>query len=113
MPVSETSDLVLYYAPRSRAATALRFMEELDRPYRIQLIDLEKGDHKRPEFMALNPMGKIPLVVDGAVPVAETGAIFAYLADKYAPGRLAPRAADARAGRSSSGSRSRCSSSIR
>ena len=91
MPLSDTDDLVLFYAPRSRAGTALRFMEELDRPYRLEVIDLEKGDQKRPEFLKRNPMGKVPLVLDGDVAVAETGAIFVYLADKYAPGRLAPR----------------------
>ena len=91
MPIAEDADLVLYYAPQSRAATALRLMEELERPYRLEVIDLTRGDQKKPEFMARNPMGKVPLVLDGSVAVAETGAIFAYLADKYAPGRLAPR----------------------
>ena len=91
MPLSDGADLVLFYAPRSRAATALRFMEELERPYRLEVIDLSEGDQKKPEFLARNPMGKVPLVLDGDVPIAETGAIFAYLADKYAPGRLAPR----------------------
>jgi glutathione S-transferase len=92
MPLSETADLVLFYAPQSRAATALRFMEELDRPYRLEMVDLNKGDQKKPEFLKRNPMGKVPTVLDGGVAVAETGAIFAYLADKYAPGRLAPGA---------------------
>jgi glutathione S-transferase len=91
MPLSESADLVLYYAPQSRAVTALRMMEELERPYRLEVIDLSKGDQKKPEFLKRNPMGKVPLVLDGDVAVAETGAIFAYLADKYAPGRLAPR----------------------
>ncbi len=91
MPISDSADLVLFYAPRSRAATALRFMEELERPYRIEVIDLHRGDQKKPEFRRHNPMGKVPLVLDGEVAIAETGAIFTYLADKYAPGRLAPR----------------------
>mgnify|MGYP000657412910 CR=1 FL=1 len=91
MPLTDNADLVLFYAPRSRAATALRLMEELERPYRLELIDLQKGDQKKPEFLKRNPMGKVPLVLDGDVAIAETGAIFAYLADKYAPGRLAPR----------------------
>jgi glutathione S-transferase len=91
MPVSDTADLTLFYAPRSRAVTALRFMEELERPYRLEVISLDRGDQKKPEFLRRNPMGKVPLVLDGDVAVAETGAIFAYLADKYAPGRLAPR----------------------
>ncbi|MDQ3559240.1 MAG: glutathione S-transferase family protein [Pseudomonadota bacterium] len=91
MPISESADLTLFYAPQSRAATALRFMEELDQPYRLEVIDLNKGDQKKPEFLRRNPMGKVPLALDGDVAVAETGAIFSYLADKYAPGRLAPR----------------------
>jgi glutathione S-transferase len=91
MPLSDTADLVLFYAAPSRASTALCFLEELDEPYRLNVIDLNKGDQKKPEFLKLNPMGKVPLVLDGDVAVAETGAIFTYLADKYAPGRLAPR----------------------
>ena len=91
MPLSQTADLTLFYAPRSRAVTALRFLEELDRPYRVEMVDLNRGDQKQPEFLRRNPMGKVPLVLDGEVAVAETGAIFTYLADKYAPGRLAPR----------------------
>jgi glutathione S-transferase len=90
MPLTDTAQLTLLYAPRSRAATALRFMEELQQPYRIELVDLHRGDQKKPEFLSRNPMGKVPVVLDGDVAVAETGAIFTYLADKYAPGRLAP-----------------------
>jgi len=91
MPLSDTAPLTLFYAPRTRAGTALIFMEELDAPYRLEVLDIQKGEHKRPEFLKRNPMGKVPTVVDGDVPVAESGAIFTYLADKYAPGRLAPR----------------------
>ena len=91
MPLSESADLTLFYAPRSRTATALRLMEELEQPYRIEVIDLNRGDQKKPEFLRHNPMGKVPLVLDGEIAVAETGAIFTYLADKYAAGRLAPR----------------------
>jgi glutathione S-transferase len=94
MPISDSANLTLFYAPRSRAATALRFMEELDLPYRLEVIDLHKGDQKKPEFLKRNPMGKVPLVLDGDVEIAETGAIFTYLADKYAPGRLAPNPDD-------------------
>ena len=91
MPISQSADLTLFYAPQSRAITALYFMEELERPYRLEVIDLKKGDQKKPDYLKLNPMGKVPLVLDGEVPIAETGAIFMYLADKYAAGRLAPR----------------------
>ena len=95
MPMSDEADLTLFYAPQSRAITALYFMEELERPYRLEVISLKSGQHKTPEFLKRNPMGKVPLVLDGDIPVAETGAIFAYLADKYAAGRLAPRPSEA------------------
>jgi glutathione S-transferase len=91
MPLSDTADLVLFYAPRSRAAIALWLLEELGEPYRLEVLDLTKGEHKRPEFLEHNRMGKVPVVLDRGVPISETGAIFAHLADTYAPGRLAPR----------------------
>jgi glutathione S-transferase len=90
MPVSENADIVLYHAPRSRAFRMLWFFEELGRPYKIEEIDLNKGDHKKPAFLALNPMGKVPVVIDQGIPIAETGAMMVHLADKYAPGEMAP-----------------------
>ena len=91
MPVSDQADLVLFHAVRSRSFRALWFLEELGEPYRIEHVDLHKGEQKSARFLRRNPMGKVPVVLDGDVTVAESGAIFAYLADKYAPGRLAPR----------------------
>jgi glutathione S-transferase len=96
MPQSKNADIVLYYAPRSRAFRALWFLEELGRPYRIAPVDFEKGEHKRPEFLKLNPMGKLPTVVDEGTPIAESGAILMHLADKYSAGTLAPRPDDAK-----------------
>ena len=90
MPVVENADITLYYAPRSRAFRMLWFLEELGRPYRLEHLNLEKGDHKRPEFLKINPMGKVPTLVDQGLPIAETGAILGHLADKYSPGELAP-----------------------
>lgn len=90
MPVVENADITLYYAPRSRAFRMLWFLEELGRPYRLEMLELEKGDHKRPEFLKVNPMGKVPTLFDQGTPIAETGAILSHLADKYSPGELAP-----------------------
>jgi glutathione S-transferase len=94
MPVAQNADIVLYHAPRSRAFRVLWFLEELGRPYRLEMLDLNKGDHKRPEYLKINPMGKVPSVIDQGIPISETGAIMEHLADKYAPGELAPRPAD-------------------
>lgn len=96
MPQAENADLVLYHAARSRSFRVLWFLEELGEPYRIQIIDLEKGDHKRPDFLKLNPMGKVPVVVDHGTPIAESGAILLHLSDKYSSGNLAPSADDPR-----------------
>lgn len=70
-------------------------LEELGVEYRLIKVDLSKGEQKRPEFLALNPNGRIPVLVDldgpGAEPLnlAESGAILLYLAQKY--GALLPQ----------------------
>jgi glutathione S-transferase len=65
-------------------------LHELGEPFEIVPIDLKAGDHKSPEFLKLNPMGKIPVLRDGDVIVTEAPAILVYLADKYPKARLAP-----------------------
>ena len=55
-----------------------------------------KGEQKAPELVALNPMGKLPVLTDGDVVVTENAAISLYLADRYAAGRLAPALDDPR-----------------
>ena len=90
MLLAEKADITLYYAPRSRAFRTLWFMEELGRPYRLEFLSLDAGDHKRPEFLKLNPMGKVPALIDQGMVISETGAILGHLADKYSPGELAP-----------------------
>jgi glutathione S-transferase len=55
----------LYYNPRSRAAIAKWMLDECDADYEIVYIDLEKGEQKAPEFLEINPAGKLPALVDG------------------------------------------------
>jgi glutathione S-transferase len=90
MPLTNDADITLFYAPRSRAVMALWLLEEMDRPYRIELLSLDKGEQKSPAVLKHNPMGKVPVILDGDVAVSETGAIITYLLDKYSPGVLAP-----------------------
>jgi glutathione S-transferase len=80
----------LHFAPRTRAFTALWLLEELGVAYELDSFDLNSGRHKQPDFLALNPMGKVPLVVCDGIPVAETGAIAIYLADRFPAASLAP-----------------------
>ncbi|MDQ3037024.1 MAG: glutathione S-transferase family protein [Myxococcota bacterium] len=84
------TEIVLYHHPFSRAAGVVWMLEELGRPYRLEHVELTKGEQKSERLRALNPMGKIPILVDGETIVTETAAIGIYLADRYAPGRLAP-----------------------
>ena len=90
MPLADVADITLFHAPRSRSYMALWLLEEMGRPYRIELLSLEKGEQKSPAVLKHNPMGKVPVILDGDVAVSETGAIITYLLDKYSPGELAP-----------------------
>ena len=90
--------LTLHYHPYSRAAGTLWALEEAGVPYQLQVVDILKGAQKQPGLLALNPMGKLPTLVDGDVVVTEAAAIALYLADRYAAGRLAPPLDDPRRG---------------
>jgi glutathione S-transferase len=82
--------ITLYHHPFSRAATVLWMLEEVGVEHELRYVDLLAGAQKAPDFLALNPMGKLPVLTDGDAVVTEVAAIGLYLADRYAPGRLAP-----------------------
>ena len=82
--------ICLYYHPYSRASGTLWALEEVGVPYELKVIDIMKGEQKSPNLLSKNPMGKLPTLTDGDVVVSEASAIALYLADRYAPGRLAP-----------------------
>jgi len=86
--------IVLYHHPWSRAAAVVWMLEEVGCDYALRFVDIDAGDQKSPEFLDLNPMGKIPVLVDGHTVVTEGAAIGLYLADRYAYGRLAPAVDD-------------------
>lgn len=90
--------ITLYHHPFSRAAGVVWALEEVGQPYELKFIDLMKGAHKAPEFLTLNPMGKLPALTDGDAVITEAAAIDLYLADRYALGRLAPAVDDPRRG---------------
>ena len=83
--------VALYHHPFSRAAGALWMLEEIGLDYALRFVDILAGQQETPEILAFNPMGKLPILTDGDVVVTESCAIGLYLADRYAPGRLAPR----------------------
>jgi glutathione S-transferase len=84
----------LYWAPRTRSFSTLWLMEETGQPYERVLTDLSKGEHKSPEYLAINPMGKVPALRDGEATLAEAAAICAYVAERYPQAKLAPPLGD-------------------
>lgn len=87
-------EVVFYHNPKSRAQMAHWMLEESGAPYRTVVLDFSKGEHKSPEFLAINPMGKLPTIVHRSVVVTETAAIIAYLADAFPERGLAPALSD-------------------
>jgi glutathione S-transferase len=87
-----SEELVLYYNPMSRARIVHWMLEEVGAPYRLQLVNFEKAEHKKADFLAVNPMGKLPALTHRGTVITETGAICAYLADAFPAAGLAPAA---------------------
>jgi glutathione S-transferase len=75
--------LTFYYTPMSSATRIHWALEELGIPYEKVKVDLAASDQKKPAFLALNPNGKVPLVVDDGVPIFESLAILLYLGERY------------------------------
>jgi glutathione S-transferase len=91
-----TPRFVLHYAPRSRAFRILWLLEEARAPYELAVYDLQKGTHKDRSYLAVNPDGKVPALVDRgprgdwSVIVTESAAISTYVADACPEAALAP-----------------------
>jgi len=75
--------LVFYYAPMSTAVTVHWALEELGIPYDRVDLDLAAGDARKPGFLALNPNGKVPLLVHDGVPIFESAAIILHLGETF------------------------------
>ncbi len=75
--------LKLYGGARSRASIVQWYLEELGVPYEFIMLDMQSGEHRQPAFLAINPIGKVPAIVDGDFQLWESGAILFYLAQKY------------------------------
>jgi glutathione S-transferase len=84
----------LYWSPRSRSFSSLWLMEETGQPYERVLTDITTGAQRNPEYLAINPMGKVPALKDGEATLAEAAAICAYVAERYPEARLAPELGD-------------------
>lgn len=75
--------LTFYYAPMTSAARPHWALEELGIPYEKVKVDLAAGEQRKPEYLALNPNGKVPLLVADGTPIFESAAIILYLGETY------------------------------
>lgn len=87
------SDLIFYTHPMSRGRIIRWMLEETGAPYEQVLLDYE-GSMKAPDYLAINPMGKVPAIVHKGRVVTECAAICAYLADAFPEADLAPATGD-------------------
>lgn len=91
-PTSEP--VTLYTNPFSRGRIVHLVLEEAQIPHRIVLLDFQTGEHKRPAFLAMNPMGKLPVIQHGPVVLSETAAILTWLGDAFPASGLLPGLGD-------------------
>ncbi|MBZ9650252.1 glutathione S-transferase family protein [Sphingobium sp. 3R8] len=87
----------LYGMPPTRVLRPLWLLNELGLDYEMIPVDLGAGAHLTPEFLTINPVGKVPVLVDGDIQVSESAAISLYLAERYGGGRFIPTAIEDRA----------------
>ncbi len=86
-------ELVFYTNPMSRGRIVRWMLEEVGQPYRTELLEYATA-MKSPEYLAINPMGKVPAIRHGDTVVTECAAICAYLADAFPAAGLAPPPGD-------------------
>jgi glutathione S-transferase len=88
-----SDELVLYTNPRSRGTIARWMMEEAGQPHRVESVTFGPA-MRTPAFLALNPMGKVPVLTHGPRVVTEAAAICAYMATAFPDARLGPETPD-------------------
>jgi len=86
------SDLVFYTNPMSRGRIVRWMLEEVGQAYETRVLRWETADTKSADYLAINPMGKVPAIVHDGVIITECAAICAYLADTFPEAGLAPPA---------------------
>ena len=90
--------LTLHYAPRSRASTTRVLLDELGAPYDLHVLNMRGGELKSPDYLAINPLGKVPALTHGDTVVTESVAIALYAGDLFPQAGLTPAIGDPRRG---------------
>ena len=83
------AQLTLYHAAPSRSSVVLWMLEEVGEPYDIKLLNMNAEENRKPAYLAINPMGKVPALQHGDTVITEGAAICTYLADEFPKANLA------------------------
>src|SRR5579883_793791 len=82
--------IVFFHSPNTRSGATRMLLEELGAPHEMRVVNMKAGDQRKPAYLAVNPMGKVPAILHRGELVTEQPAIFLYLADLFPQAGLAP-----------------------
>jgi glutathione S-transferase len=82
--------IVFFHSPNTRSSGTRILLEELGAPYELRAVNMKAGEQRKPAFLAVNPMGKVPAILHRGELVTEQVAIFIYLADLFPQAGLTP-----------------------
>jgi glutathione S-transferase len=88
------TELTFYHAPNTRSAGTRILLEELGAPYTLKVLNMKAGEQRQADYLAVNPMGKVPAIRHGAALITEQVAVYLYLADLFPAAGLAPAIGD-------------------
>ena len=92
--MTDSRKVTFFHSPNTRSTGTRILLEELGADYDLHVLNMKSGDQRKPEYLAVNPMGKVPAIRHGDALVTEQGAVFIYLADLYPEAGLAPPIGD-------------------
>jgi glutathione S-transferase len=88
--MASSDTIVFFHAPNTRSTGTRILLEELGAPHELRAVNMKAGEQRKPAFLAVNPMGKVPAILHRGELVTEQGAIFIYLSDLFPQAGLAP-----------------------
>lgn len=88
--MSTKKPITLFHCPQTRSSGALTLLEELGAPYTLRVLNMRAGEQRQAEYLAVNPMGKVPAILHGDALVTEQVAIGIYLADLFPEAGITP-----------------------
>lgn len=96
--MSANDTIIFFHSPHTRSSGTRILLEELSAPHEQRVINMKAGEQRKPAYLAVNPMGKVPAILHRGELVTEQAAIFIYLADLFPKAGLAPALDDRRRG---------------